>query len=109
MGTMCSHRFNNFDTGAALKRLINCISFPVHCSAGIGRSGTLILVDSSLVMAEMGEELSLSSVMETLMNMRTYRMGLIQTEDQLRFIVDAIVQGMKQLGLEQGEIKTLGV
>eukprot|EP00092_Neocalanus_flemingeri_P030624 GFUD01033252.1.p1 GENE.GFUD01033252.1~~GFUD01033252.1.p1 ORF type:complete len:379 (-),score=103.23 GFUD01033252.1:121-1257(-) len=80
----------------------------VHCSAGIGRSGTLILVDSCLVLAGMGEELSLSMVVETLMNTRTYRMGLIQTEDQLRFSVDAIVQGIKQLGLEQGEKKAVG-
>ena len=29
--------------------------------------------------------------------MRTYRMGLIQTEEQLRFSVDAIVEGLKML------------
>ena len=49
----------------------------------------------------MGEELSLGSVVEMLLDMRTYRMGLIQTDDQLRFSVDAIVQGVKQIGLEQ--------
>jgi len=73
----------------------------VHCSAGIGRSGTLILVDSSLVLAARGEELSISSVVESLLDMRTYRMGLVQTDDQLRFSVDAIVQGVKEMGLEQ--------
>jgi len=81
----------------------------VHCSAGIGRSGTLILVDSCLVLAGMGEELSLRRVVETLLDMRTYRMGLIQTEDQLRFSVESIVQGVKQLGLEKGEKKTCDV
>ena len=47
----------------------------------------------------MGEELSLCKVVEMLLDMRTYRMGLIQTEDQLKFSVDAIVQGVKQLKL----------
>ena len=28
-------------------------------------------------------------------------MGLVQTDDQLRFSVDAIVQGVKEMGLEQ--------
>ena len=50
----------------------------------------------------MGEEFSLSSVVEMLLDMRTYRMGLVQTEDQLKFSVDAIVQEVKQ---EQGEKK----
>lgn len=69
----------------------------VHCSAGIGRSGTLCLVDSCLVMAEAGTDLSLSTVLETLLEMRTQRMGLIQTEDQLRFSVEALVVGVHRL------------
>jgi len=69
----------------------------VHCSAGIGRSGTLILVDSILVMASRKIEITMRKVMETLLDMRTYRMGLIQTSEQLSFSVDAIVQGLKSL------------
>ena len=178
---------------------------PVHCSAGIGRSGTLCLVDSCLVMAEAGVQLSLalvclivksfvmfgdeswhhenrhiiifweqqiivvvegssyliSQVLETLLDMRSQRMGLIQvwsykakscqhrilprrtyscqrlfpislswyilvniagclisyvhscqhlmcliqTEDQLRFSVDALILALKRL---QGEVRNWG-
>ena len=71
----------------------------VHCSAGIGRSGTLVLVDTCLVLASMGVDLSLQLVLDTLLDLRTYRKGLIQTEQQLKFSADAIVQGMKELDL----------
>ena len=42
--------------------------------------------------------------METLLDMRTYRMGLIQTSDQLQFSVDAIVQGLKTLEIEKSVV-----
>jgi len=71
----------------------------VHCSAGIGRSGTFILVDTCLVLASMGVELSLKVVLDTLLDLRTYRKGLIQTEQQLKFSADAIIQGLKELDL----------
>jgi len=70
----------------------------VHCSAGIGRSGTFCLVDSCLVMAEKEgpEKVSIKSV---LLDMRKSRMGLIQTEDQLKFSYISILAGVKKLGL----------
>ena len=43
-------------------------------------------------MASMGEELSLGAVVEMLLDMRTYRMGLIQTHDQLKFSYQAIIE-----------------
>ena len=74
----------------------------VHCSAGIGRSGTLILVDSCLQMAEAGTELTLKIIFDTLLEMRTQRWGLIQTEQQLKFSVDAIIHGLKNTDLVNG-------
>lgn len=67
----------------------------VHCSAGIGRSGTFCLVDCCLVLFKKGE--TKLSVREILYELRRYRMGLIQTADQLYFSYQAIIEGMKLL------------
>ncbi|XP_005093236.1 tyrosine-protein phosphatase non-receptor type 2 [Aplysia californica] len=76
----------------------------VHCSAGIGRSGTFCLVDSCLVMVEKEGTMDNINVRESLIRMRSFRMGLIQTADQLRFSYLAIIQGaqaiLKGSGLE---------
>ncbi|XP_059055362.1 tyrosine-protein phosphatase non-receptor type 61F-like isoform X2 [Achroia grisella] len=68
----------------------------VHCSAGIGRSGTFCLVDSCLVIIEK-EGLDSVNIQQILLEMRKDRMGLIQTPDQLRFSYQAIIEGAKRL------------
>ncbi|CAO1374614.1 unnamed protein product [Diamesa serratosioi] len=68
----------------------------IHCSAGIGRSGTFILVDCCLVMIDKEGE-NRVSVQEVLLELRKYRMGLIQTFDQLTFSYEAIIEGMKRM------------
>lgn len=70
----------------------------VHCSAGIGRSGTFCLVDTCLVLIAKEGPGSVV-VKEILMELRNYRMGLIQTPDQLKFSYLAIVEGARQMGL----------
>jgi len=69
----------------------------VHCSAGIGRSGTFCLVDSCLVLIEKLGDMNRIKIQDVLLEMRQYRMGLIQTPDQLRFSYLAIIEGAKQL------------
>ena len=66
----------------------------VHCSAGIGRSGSFILVDSCLLEAETGGPDQVN-IKQRLLDMRTFRMGLIQTEDQLKFSYQAIIEVIK--------------
>ncbi len=81
-------------------------------SAGIGRSGTFCLVDCCLVLVSQHIELYLFkliyenpqhdkdnqfSVQEVLLELRKYRMGLIQTYDQLKFSYEAIIEGMKRM------------
>ncbi|KAJ8738000.1 hypothetical protein PYW08_000595 [Mythimna loreyi] len=68
----------------------------IHCSAGIGRSGTFCLVDCCLVIVER-EGMENLDIQETLLEMRQHRMGLIQTPDQLRFCYQAVIEGAKRL------------
>ncbi|XP_066530497.1 tyrosine-protein phosphatase non-receptor type 2 [Hoplias malabaricus] len=68
----------------------------VHCSAGIGRSGTFSLVDTCLVLMEKRKDPSVN-IKRVLLDMRKYRMGLIQTPDQLRFSYMAVLEGAKYI------------
>ncbi|CAG5003207.1 unnamed protein product [Parnassius apollo] len=74
----------------------------VHCSAGIGRSGTFCLVDSCLVIIEK-EGFGIVNIQQILLEMRKDRMGLIQTPDQLRFSYQAIIEGAKRFNPEWKE------
>uniref|UniRef100_A0A8C6U4G9 Tyrosine-protein phosphatase non-receptor type n=1 Tax=Neogobius melanostomus TaxID=47308 RepID=A0A8C6U4G9_9GOBI len=67
----------------------------VHCSAGIGRSGTFALVDTCLVLMDKRHDPSSVDIRKVLLDMREYRMGLIQTADQLRFSYMAVLEGAK--------------
>jgi len=76
----------------------SCGPAVVHCSAGIGRSGSFVLVDSCLLEAENGGPEAVN-IKQRLLDMRSFRMGLIQTDDQLKFSYQAIIEGARQLGL----------
>ncbi|XP_067093404.1 tyrosine-protein phosphatase non-receptor type 2-like [Osmerus mordax] len=67
----------------------------VHCSAGIGRSGTFSLVDTCLVLMDKRKDPSSVDIQRVLLDMREHRMGLIQTSDQLRFSYMAIIEGAR--------------
>lgn len=69
----------------------------VHCSAGIGRSGTFCLVDTCLLLMSMRRDPSSVRIRDVLLEMRRYRMGLIQTADQLRFSYLAVIEGAKYI------------
>ncbi|VDN03615.1 unnamed protein product [Thelazia callipaeda] len=66
----------------------------VHCSAGIGRSGTFVVADSVLSMVEQNVEKI--DVIDMIVEMRKSRMGLIQTPQQLQFCWKTIVDAIKQ-------------
>ena len=63
----------------------------VHCSAGLGRTGTFLLALSLLKQSEI--ENKIESVKQ-LTEMRTARPGLIQSEEQYLFVLESITEAL---------------
>ena len=56
----------------------------VHCSAGVGRTGTLIALDIGIQALLQGE--SKLDILRIVSTLRQDRPGMVQTKDQYRFI-----------------------
>ncbi|WAQ98354.1 PTPRZ-like protein [Mya arenaria] len=55
----------------------------VHCSAGVGRTGTFIAMD---VLYEAGKALGTANIFECVKNLRDQRVNMVQTAGQYRYI-----------------------
>jgi protein tyrosine phosphatase len=59
----------------------------VHCSAGIGRTGTFVAIHMSLQKDLQGEEINIS---KTVRSLREQRLGMIQSEEQYLFVYSVV-------------------
>uniref|UniRef100_A0A8C4YZW0 Protein tyrosine phosphatase non-receptor type 13 n=1 Tax=Gadus morhua TaxID=8049 RepID=A0A8C4YZW0_GADMO len=69
-----------------------------HCSAGIGRSGTLICIDVVLGLISKDTDFDISDVVR---NMRLQRQGMVQTEEQYIFCYQVILYVLRCLQAEE--------
>ncbi|KAG9508953.1 Tyrosine-protein phosphatase non-receptor type 3 [Fragariocoptes setiger] len=76
----------------------------VHCSAGIGRTGVLILMETALCMMEVGQPIYPLQIVE---EMRSQRGMLIQTSNQFKFVTEAIVRVYEQKLFKQSTKRSL--
>ncbi|XP_068398793.1 tyrosine-protein phosphatase non-receptor type 13 isoform X7 [Eschrichtius robustus] len=71
-----------------------------HCSAGIGRSGTLICIDVVLGLISQDLEFDITDLVRC---MRLQRHGMVQTEDQYIFCYQVILYVLTRLQAEEEE------
>ena len=62
----------------------------VHCSAGIGRTGTYLMIDILIKLIEYQGWSTEIDIQRSIQSLRNYRSGMIQTEDQYRFVYYAL-------------------
>uniref|UniRef100_A0A4W6G8V5 Tyrosine-protein phosphatase n=1 Tax=Lates calcarifer TaxID=8187 RepID=A0A4W6G8V5_LATCA len=67
----------------------------VHCSAGIGRTGVLITMETALCLMECGQPVYPLDIVRT---MRDQRAMMIQTPSQYRFVCEAILKVYEEDG-----------
>ena len=74
----------------------------VHCMTGRGRSGTFALVDSAIAISK-EKDISIQDIKSLLLNMRSQRMGLVESSKQFQFVISTILLAHSQLDTNTDE------
>ncbi|XP_048251124.1 receptor-type tyrosine-protein phosphatase T-like [Haliotis rufescens] len=67
----------------------------VHCSAGVGRTGTFIALDN---LFDEAESLNKVNVFSCVSKMREARMNMVQTVEQYRFVHESVMEAIESRG-----------
>jgi len=97
------------DFRKAVKTISDFTKSPVlvHCSAGVGRTGTYITVDRCLDAVESGKKSKDLDVDTTVKSLRMCRCFMVQTEPQYVFCYHALLDGIRESLKFSDVLKTL--
>ncbi|GMR41312.1 hypothetical protein PMAYCL1PPCAC_11507, partial [Pristionchus mayeri] len=86
-----------------LEKIKNLTPTAIHCSAGIGRTGTIVALDLLSTSLQKGET---KTAKEIVVDLRTKRHGSVQTDLQYLFIHRAVIEyGLSKQMLEDSEVR----